>query len=221
MTKTLGLNAERVAPDSNIEGGTESDQGQASSPINESDVAALQSSNKGGNGPTLEAYNASEKLFIHHTEGGMTAARACAEMGGIHFNLTGDTTFMVRFLTAVRKHGKNYVRQAALQTWMLAHFPVEITIKEETVTITKNKLRAEKMWVDETAKQALLDKACSIPFWEFAPDKEAVRFGKLDLLMALKKTVEKYEDEDRYSASSQAALDTIKDVKNYIDGLIG
>lgn len=216
----LGLNTERVAPDSNIEGSTESEQVQET-PLSETEIAALQTSSKGGNGPTLEAYNASEKLFIHHTQSGMTAARACAEMGGIHFNLTGDTTYMVRFLTAVRKHGKNYVRQAALQKWMLDFFPIDIVTSEGNVTITKNKLRAEKMWPDEVAKQALLDKACETPFWDHAPDKEIVRFGKLDLLLALKKTVEKFEDEDRYAASSEAAVSTIKQAKDWIDGLIG
>jgi hypothetical protein len=214
------LNTERVAPDSNIEGGTESDQVQAPA-LTETEVEALITSNKGGNGPTLEAYNASEKLFILHTESGMTAARACAEMGGIHFNITGDTTYMVRFLTAVRKHGKNYVRQAALQKWMLDFFPVDITIKEGDVSITKNKLKAQKMWVDEVAKNALLDKACSTPFWEHAPDKEVVRFGKLDLLLAIKKTVEKFEDEDRYAAASEAAVVEIADVKAWIDSRIG
>ncbi len=124
---------------------------------------------------------------------------------------------MVRFLTAVLKHGKNYVRQAALQKWMLDFFPVDITVTEGVVSIVKNKLKAQKMWVDSVAQQALLDKACATPFWEHAPDKEAVSFGKLDLIMALKKTVEKFENEERYIPASVAAMDTITEAKAWID----
>ena len=208
------LNTAGVAPDSNVEGGTEAEQGHGAS---EQDILALETSIKGGNGPTLEAYNASEKLFILHTEGGMTAARACAEMGGIHFCNTGDTTYMSRFLTAVLKHGKNYVRQAALQKWMLDFFPVTITITEGTINITKDKLKAQKMWTDSVAMNALLDKACSTPFWEHAPDKEVVRFGKLDFYLAIKKTIEKFENEERYIASSDAAVTAIGEAKAWID----
>lgn len=225
MTNKLGLNAERIAPDSNVEGVAESVQGQDnSSEVSEAAVEALLNSSaltSTGNGPTLEAFNASLNLFIHHTEMGMTAARTCADMSITHFYIHGDTTYFVRFLEAMRTKGKNYVRQAAYQKWVLDFSPVEIVAKEGAITITKNKLRADRMWPDAVAKQDLLDKALSKPFWEHAPDKEVVRFGKLDLLLAIKKTVEKYEDEDRYAAASTSATQTITAAKLWVDAQLG
>lgn len=213
-TKTNDLNTDRVAPDSNIQGETTTEQGHG---VSESDIQALSTSNSLKNGVSLEAFNAAMKLYEHHQDGIMTAARAVSEMTGIHFFLHGDTSYMVRLLVSMRTKGKNFVRQAAYQKWLLDFFPVEIETSNDSVKITKSKLREAQMWPDAVAKQDLLDKALSTPFWEHAPDKEIVRFGKLDLLLAIKKTVEKFGDDKKYLASSPSAIEVQKKALSWID----
>lgn len=214
--KTSDLNTGRVAPDAS-EGVTTPEQGQDVSALTAETLLTSSSFTKAGNGPTLEAFNAALKLFEDYTVSGMVAARACAEMAVTHFCLHGDTTYMVRFLMSARTKGKNYVRQAALQKWYLDFFPVEIETKESDVKITKSKIREAAMWPDEVAKQTLLEKAVSIPFWEHSPDKEIVRFGKLDLLLAIKKTVESFGNEKKYVAGSNQALEAQKAALQWID----
>lgn len=211
------LNTERTAPDSNIQGETASEQEQ---PLTSEEIASLQTSSN-SNSPTLEAFNAALKLFEYHQEGAMTSARACAEMGLIHFYNCGDTSYMARFLLSMRKKGKNYTRSAAYVKWALDFAPVDIEVSADDVKITKNKLREAAMWADAVAKNDLLEKACSITFWEHAPDKEVVRFGKLDLLLAIKKTVEKFEDEKKYVAGSAAAKQAADAALAWIDSQLG
>lgn len=216
MTKTNDLNTDRVAPDSNIQGDTSTEQGHG---VSETDIQALLTSTSLSrtNGPTLEAFNAAMKSYEFHQDGVMTSARVVTEMAGIHFCLHGDTSYMTRVLVSMRTKGKNFVRQAAYQKWLLDFFPVEIETSNETVKITKNKLREAQMWPDAVAKEALLEKALSTPFWEHAPDKEIVRFGKIDLLLAIKKTVEKFGDDKKYLASSDSAVAAQKAALAWID----
>lgn len=161
-------------------------------------------------------FDASLEQLRHHTEGGKTAARLCADLAIQHFAMHGDLIYAQRLLDGMRSWGKNYMRPAAFIKWLTDFAPVKL----DGDTLKKDKLREQKMWPDAVAEQDHIDRALAIPFWDHKPDTELQQFGRLDILNAVLKTLKKFENEERYSAASEAALETQKELMNYVNSLI-
>ena len=97
--------------------------------------------------------------FVKSTKTSMAAALDCSIMAIEHFKAHGDLTYAQRFLDAMPK---NYIRRAAFLKWLVAHAPI---------TMESGKLIKDK---SETAIEFNIEGAKKQPFWEFAPEVDAV-----------------------------------------------
>lgn len=151
---------------------------------------------------TETAFDSALLSFISATTKGKKYARQCAEMAITHFKEHGDTIYCQRFLEAIEKHGKNYVRRAAYLNWLAAHSPI---------ALEKGKLVKAK---GDKAKQFDLDGALSTPFWEFAPEKETVIWDSDDFLAGLFAYINRYAKGDKRKAANDEAEATLKAVSD-------
>lgn len=142
--------------------------------------------------------------FTKLTVDGMASARVCAELALTHFAKTGDVVYLQNMLDVIEKEGKNYVRKAAFLSWAIAFSPL---------TSEKGKLRKDK---SKEANPFNLLGAEEKPFWEFAPEKEAVVFGYNDVVVKLKAVVKSFEDEKRFKAGSAKALEAVAATKEFV-----
>ena len=149
-------------------------------------------------------FTANLDTFKRLTVDGMASARVCAEMALTHFAKTGDVVYLQNMLDVIEKEGKNYVRKAAFLSWAVAFSPL---------TSEKGKLRKDK---SKDANPFNLLKAEEKPFWEFAPEKEAVVFGYNDVVVKLKAVVKSFEDEKKFKAGSAKALEAVAATKEFV-----
>ena len=144
--------------------------------------------------------------FVKSTKDSMEAALACAIMALTTFKEHGDLGQAQRLLEAMPK---NYVRRAAFLKWMAAFSPV---------TMEKGKLLKDKSEGAMSTDDIDLKAATVKPFWDFAPDKEDVNWGKDDLVSQLNNLVKRYSGE-RYIANDNAADEALGKVKNLVANL--
>ena len=152
-------------------------------------------------------FSANLDTFKRLTVDGMASARLCAEMALTHFAKTGDVVYLQNMLDVIEKEGKNYVRKAAFLSWAIAFSPL---------TSEKGKLRKDK---SKDANPFNLLKAEEKPFWEFAPEKEAVAFGYNDVVVKLKAVIKSYKDEKKFHAASEKATELVSTVEKFVAGL--
>lgn len=145
--------------------------------------------------------------FTKLTVDGMASARLCAELALTHFAKTGDVIYLQNMLDVIEKEGKNYVRKAAFLSWAIAFSPL---------TSEKGKLRKDK---SKDANPFNLLGAEEKPFWEFAPEKEAVAFGYNDVVVKLKAVIKGYKDEKKFHAASEKATELVSTVEKFVAGL--
>ena len=145
--------------------------------------------------------------FTKLTVDGMASARVCAELALTHFAKTGDVVYLQNMLDVIEKEGKNYVRKAAFLSWAIAFSPL---------TSEKGKLRKDK---SKDANPFNLLKAEEKPFWEFAPEKEAVAFGYNDVVVKLKAVIKGYKDEKKFRPASEKATEIVSTVEKFVAGL--
>lgn len=169
------------------------------------------------NTDTIKAtFDASLEQLRHHTEGGKVAARLCADLSIQHFALHGDLIYAQRLLDGMRSWGKNYMRPAAFVKWLTDFAPVKL----EGDTLKKDKFREQNMWPDAVAKQDCIDRALATPFWDHKPDTELQRFGKMEILQAMRSTAKKFHNEEKYSAASEDAIKLLAEFEAFIDSKV-
>lgn len=110
--------------------------------------------------------------------------RQAAEAGLSHFYEHGNTAYCQDLLAIIDNEGKNFIRRAAYLTWLKVHAPITMNDKG---TLVKDKSETAVVVTD-----ALKAAAMAKPFWEFAPEKEAVYWGGSDLVTELSKVTKKF-----------------------------
>lgn len=128
-------------------------------------------------------------VFISSTKTSMEAALQCSHLAIKYFEEHGDLGQAQRFIDAMPK---NYVRRTAFLKWLAAHAPV---------TMEQGKLIKDK---SDNAIDWNVDAALIKPFWDFAPDKEDMHWGKDDLVAQINKLVKRYSG-DKYVANDDVA----------------
>ena len=142
------------------------------------------------------------KLFSEATANSMKYAKLCAMMALRHFAEHGNLTYCQQFHDAMPV---NYVRRVAYLKWLAAHAPV---------TMEKGKLLKD---TSDTANELDLDGAEKKPFWDFAPDTEAVAFGPDDVLAAIKAIIKKFENPKRSTPKDDLASAAVVSLKQYAE----
>lgn len=131
------------------------------------------------------------KMFEAGVRDSKAQVRFLAETALVLFANTGDLGQLRALLAKMDGVGKDYIRRAAFLTWLFAHAPLALVNR----TISKDHVLADKMqWnINEAAKAALVEKALSMPFWTFAPEKQDIQFTADDIIKALYATLRKFE----------------------------
>lgn len=142
--------------------------------------------------------------FKTATRSSMKYAQLCSEYAIQQFHDHGNLNQAQAFLDAMPK---NYVRRTAFLKWLAAHSPV---------TMQENKLLKD---VSEKAQPFNLEGALSVCFWDFAPDKEQIVWDFNDVVVALKRTVAKYENAERFAPKNEDAKLKLEGVKQQIAAL--
>lgn len=142
-------------------------------------------------------------VFVSATAKSMEAALLCSHLAIQYFAEFGDLGQAQRFLDAMPK---NYVRRAAFLKWLAAHAPV---------TMEKGKLIKDH---SENAADWNVDVALIKPFWDFAPDKEDIQWGKDDLVSQLNKLIKRYSA-DRYVANDDVAAQSLGKLEKFAANL--
>ncbi len=100
-------------------------------------------------------------------------------------------------LSDLKNDARNYLRPAAFAKWAIAHQP----LKYENEKLVKDR---------ETGKTTgeyatLMVEALAMPYWDFAPDTEIVKFGAADIVTALENVLKKYTGK-KYTPKDDAAV---------------
>jgi len=169
-----------------------------------------------------KAFVAFDKLlavFVKSTRESMDAALELANMCILHYagptkdgEKAGDTSMAEKFVNAMPK---NYIRQVAFLDWMRFHSPLKVTGNvEDGFKLSKDKS-------PEAVKRGWrVDAAILTPFWEFKKaDQEVKPFGSNDVVKALRASLKKFEDGEKFEASSKFATLAVADAKGMINKL--
>lgn len=153
---------------------------------------------------TTEQFETRLASFSKAIKTSQNAARDCAEQALLQFHKHGSLAFAEKFYAAMPK---NFVRRAAFLKWMKDHSP--FTVVEGTMKKDKSNDAAE--WD--------IEGALSAPFWDYAPDPEQVYFGSDDVVVALRRTLKRYQSNENYHAASERAAQTVQTIDNFLDHL--
>lgn len=127
-------------------------------------------------------------------------SRFLAETALENFAKSGDNTRLNLVLNDLKNDARNYLRPAAFILWAVAHQP----IKYENDKLSKDK-EATKT---EQEYAVLLVEAMSMPYWDFAPDKEMQQFGGGDIVAALDAVIKRFTGK-KFAPKDASALDVL------------
>lgn len=146
-----------------------------------------------------------EKLakFIKVTTVSKQLALELSIMALEHFKEHGQVAQLQQFHDAMPE---NFHRRAALLLWLRDHSPI---------TMEGGKFFKDKT---EDAIAFNLEGALAKPFWDYAPPKEQVQFGKDDVIVQLKRVVSRFKSK-RYDANDEDALAMVDKAEEAIRGL--
>ena len=143
-------------------------------------------------------------MWRNTTSTAKALSRYLSETALINFAQHGSTNLLNDHLHDLQTAGKNYNRPAAYVKWAIAHQP----LKYEGGKLVKDK--DSKMSAEHWTNQ--LAHAQTIPYWEFAPDTELLRFGAPDFLSKLESVIKTFENK-KHVPKDQLALDLINAAK--------
>ena len=139
----------------------------------------------------IEQFETKLKGFVNAQKLSMKYALALSIFTIQHFEECGDLG------PAQRLHDsmvKNYTRRPAYLKWLSSHAPVEME---------KGKLKKDK---GPDAVAFDLDGAMKKPFWEFAPEQQAVPYTLDDIKAAVLRTIKTFENEKKYVTNQDPAV---------------
>ena len=140
-------------------------------------------------------FNSLLDIFTRSINSSMEAALKLSHLAIVDFFEHGNLSYAQRFLDCMPL---NFTRKTAFVEWMKDHSPLKVegTLKEGY------KLSKDKA---PDASPFNVEVAMKVPFWEYAPEKEAINFDEKDLIKALKTTINKFRKE-RYHAKTDRAI---------------
>lgn len=124
----------------------------------------------------------------------MKLAATLANEAIIHFRDHGDVAYIQKMDDAIKLHAKNYVRRAAFHAWLSAHLPISY--------VDGKFCKAKGKDFDN----ALVEKALTTPFFDFAPERPVVTWKGDDVVEAAKRAVKKYHKDNMEPGDEIAPL---------------
>lgn len=149
----------------------------------------------------IDTFEKALSLYKRASDNSQKLARQCAQMALRLFLEHGNITQCQQFLDAIPA---NFQRRAAYVKWLMAFAPV---------SYEKGQLSVDK---SEGSKEANLDGALAVDWWDFAPDKEVIHFAKGDVIVQLERVVKRYTKSDNYKAKDEEAIAIVKKAGDFV-----
>lgn len=127
-------------------------------------------------------------------------SRFLAETALENFAKSGDNTRLNLVLSDLKNDARNYLRPAAFIMWAISHQPLKY-VDEKLVKDKEATKTAEEYAV-------LMVEALSMPYWDFAPDKEMQQFMGGDVVAAMEAVLKRFTGK-KYAPKDEAALNVL------------
>lgn len=148
-------------------------------------------------------YDAAEQGWIKATVTGIKYARLASELAFLHWEKHGDLVYCQRFIDAIDKHGKNYIRRTAFLRWLAAYSPVAMTDGK----LHKNDSPDAVPFNTEAAMAA--------PFWDFDPEPRIATLNANDVIQRIQSAVKRMRNDKTYKLDAPA-LDTLNKIEKAV-----
>jgi hypothetical protein len=126
-----------------------------------------------------------------------------------HFAMHGDLLYLQLMHDAIRTKGKNFVRLAAFNKWLMDHAP----IKSENNKLTKSTTGA---FTDE--QKTSMEAALLVAFWEHSPETQQANWGADELVADFAKIIARRTKQADHAKDS-VALQALKAAQGMVLGL--
>lgn len=141
-----------------------------------------------------QAFEKALNTFVTSTKATMEAAASCANLSIEIFAENGDLSQAQKFLDAMDKVGRNFVRRNAFLKWMGDHSP--LAMKEGKLVKDKS----------DSANAFRLEAAVAVNFWDYdPPEADITDFTSENLAKALQAVINRYSNENKFVAKNKAA----------------